>query len=656
MHSSATVDVESLLRYQPWLRRLTLDLVGPQHAEDLEQQTWLAALERPPKSAAAARVWLATVARNLSVRLRLRDSRRRRRELAAAGDSNTEDPVDRIVERIEVQRGAAAAVTRLEEPFRTAILWRYYEGMSNAQIAERLGVPESTVRSRVMRGLARLRAGFERDGGRDWRSALAAACLPTWRAGSTATLGLAMSAKLAWIGAAIVVASATLWMAASPWFGPAPAPGSGAGAVPVAQLVEETPAPRVQHAGPDGVVEPPIERAPVEAPTEAEPDRLEVIEDELRGNVLLPDGRPAVGALVQYGRHQSHADAAGAFAVPIAGVDEDAAIVAVAAAFEPASIARAQAASRGLPLTIRLAGEAATIEGRLVDAHGLPMSGWKLELNTGTEAAWDHFPPMFAEDVAAGATLDVPRHPNAQAPPSPNLQRTGPNGEFTLRGLRRDRDYRIRTWNDVTLDTAISPPVRGGTLGYVFALPVRDARERVFGRVRTRFGTPLEGVRVRLTMRVHQHNGSTSYNTGQRMDTGADGEFEFRDVPRTDLLIRFTGSEVESLYYEFEAQADGRNLDIELTSVCTMRFETTEHAGACDQLRVLDAVGNELRVSRRIAPGRTSGGREVPITGGRTEVLAVPDDAAWVVLYDGDVEAHRLPVRLQPDDTVVVRW
>ncbi|NOT29937.1 MAG: hypothetical protein HOP15_05750 [Planctomycetes bacterium] len=65
------MDAELLLRHQRYLRRLVRGLTrDEQAAEDLEQATWLAALQRPPHSSDGLRVWLGRVARNLSLNRR----------------------------------------------------------------------------------------------------------------------------------------------------------------------------------------------------------------------------------------------------------------------------------------------------------------------------------------------------------------------------------------------------------------------------------------------------------------------------------------------------------------------------------------------------------------------------------------------------------
>src|SRR6185503_18712813 len=64
------LEIELLLRHRAWLRALAARLVGPGLADDLAQETWVAALRRPPDPARPAKPWLAAVAKRLALRLR----------------------------------------------------------------------------------------------------------------------------------------------------------------------------------------------------------------------------------------------------------------------------------------------------------------------------------------------------------------------------------------------------------------------------------------------------------------------------------------------------------------------------------------------------------------------------------------------------------
>ncbi|MCA8967521.1 MAG: RNA polymerase sigma factor, partial [Planctomycetes bacterium] len=126
--------------------------------EDLVQEAHLAALKHTDEARSGG--WLAGTVRNLAKMLRRSQARQRRREQAAARVHEAADPAV-IAMQAEVLRDTAAAVQSLEEPFRTAIVLRYWQGLSPAQIAARLAVPLDTVRSRLQRGLERLRARLD---------------------------------------------------------------------------------------------------------------------------------------------------------------------------------------------------------------------------------------------------------------------------------------------------------------------------------------------------------------------------------------------------------------------------------------------------------------------------------------------------------------
>lgn len=67
--SPSSISPEQLLAHADWVRALARALVAdPAGADDLVQETWLAALDRPPAHAQDLRAWLGTVLRNLARR------------------------------------------------------------------------------------------------------------------------------------------------------------------------------------------------------------------------------------------------------------------------------------------------------------------------------------------------------------------------------------------------------------------------------------------------------------------------------------------------------------------------------------------------------------------------------------------------------------
>jgi hypothetical protein len=66
-----------------------------------------------------------------------------------------------MLERLELQRRVVELVAALDEPYRTALLLRFYERREPADIALAIGVPAGTVRWRINEGLRRLRARLD---------------------------------------------------------------------------------------------------------------------------------------------------------------------------------------------------------------------------------------------------------------------------------------------------------------------------------------------------------------------------------------------------------------------------------------------------------------------------------------------------------------
>src|SRR6478735_4000439 len=97
----ATIDPSELLEHASWLRKLARTLVSD-GADDLVQDTWVAALRTPPERAAGPRPWLRAVLTN-AARLRWRgDASRAAREQAVAGEREAPSSEQRLA-RHELQ-------------------------------------------------------------------------------------------------------------------------------------------------------------------------------------------------------------------------------------------------------------------------------------------------------------------------------------------------------------------------------------------------------------------------------------------------------------------------------------------------------------------------------------------------------------------------
>jgi RNA polymerase sigma factor (sigma-70 family) len=155
-------DLDGLLAHEDFVKRIARGLLGDEHlAEDAAQEAWLAALRRPPASDHAARAWLVTVARNFSYQTARARIRRIERERRVARHEAAEAAASDPALDGSTRRRIAETVLRLREPYREAVLLRFYAGLAPAAISDRLGVPVETVKTRLKRALSFLRARLE---------------------------------------------------------------------------------------------------------------------------------------------------------------------------------------------------------------------------------------------------------------------------------------------------------------------------------------------------------------------------------------------------------------------------------------------------------------------------------------------------------------
>ena len=114
------------------------------------------------------------------------------------------------LERLELGRELLDAVVALREPHRTAIYLRFWEGLEPAAIAERLGVPVKTVKSRLYRAIEELRVRLDArssEGRERWLPALTAFAFP--RGGALVGGGLVVKKVL--VAVVVVVLAAIAW-------------------------------------------------------------------------------------------------------------------------------------------------------------------------------------------------------------------------------------------------------------------------------------------------------------------------------------------------------------------------------------------------------------------------------------------------------------
>lgn len=233
-----------ILQELAWVRELARRLLGDDsQVDDVVHDAWVAA-RLQPRSAIRTnfRSWLATVVHNRVRRIIRTERRRTRREQTVARAPIVDSTID-IVERGALVRELTAAVMALDEPYRSAILLRYLDGLRGEQIAARQGVSHDAARKRISRGLQMLRerlgkghGGFAAWGA-PWSAYFDRIDAPAANATSSA-----VGASLRWtivpaVAAAVTLAVGAWWVLAA---GPEPAAPRGAAGV-AAKVEQEAP-------------------------------------------------------------------------------------------------------------------------------------------------------------------------------------------------------------------------------------------------------------------------------------------------------------------------------------------------------------------------------------------------------------------------------
>jgi len=107
-----------------------------------------------------ARTWVMTLVHRRAVDLVRREELRRGEPLETAPTRAADTTEDNAWMRLERER-IRAALARLPDAQREAIELAYFGGFTQSQLADRLGEPIGTIKSRMFAGLARLRELLE---------------------------------------------------------------------------------------------------------------------------------------------------------------------------------------------------------------------------------------------------------------------------------------------------------------------------------------------------------------------------------------------------------------------------------------------------------------------------------------------------------------
>jgi RNA polymerase sigma factor (sigma-70 family) len=129
-------------------------------AQDAVQDAFLAvwrSADRFLAERAKPSTWILTLVHRRAVDLVRREDRRRGEPLESAPEPTTSGSLEEEAELGFQRKVVREALLRLPPEQREALELGYYGGLTQSELAERLGQPLGTIKSRMFTGLARLR-------------------------------------------------------------------------------------------------------------------------------------------------------------------------------------------------------------------------------------------------------------------------------------------------------------------------------------------------------------------------------------------------------------------------------------------------------------------------------------------------------------------
>lgn len=361
------------------------------------------------------------------------------------------------------------------------------------------------------------------------------------------------------------------------------------------------------------------------------------------GRVVFSDGAAAPGATVTLGSARTRSGADGAFDLRFDSATPADRLVAVLPGLQPAVEPDfgAEVERRGAPIQgVRLVlGPATlTIAGRILDERGEPCPGWRVAVLDGTPIDSLSTAGPRAEDLATERGGPV---------------RTGKDGSFVVGGLAA-RAYVLRAFRTQPPAQIVSEPIQAGARDVVLRLPPAAEPSPTRGSVRTRDGTPIEGVRVGVGAVSARLPGEPA-TPGDPVLTDAEGRFELASVPAGWIELVVEGESVlpASVLLAPDAPRDG--VSIEVRRRASFRFDASSLEDPPDELRLVGSAGEGVATwsfegERPRASGRVrlDAGRSGPVTVGEGELVLR-------VLRRGE-ELDRVAVTLDPARETEVVW
>lgn len=143
--------------YEELIRTWTRRLRNRQEAEDLAHDTFVRVLEAKSVQVEQPRAYLHQTARNIAVDAYRREDRREAMELEAFDQAPPSGDPEHFMHAIQLADSIEQALAELPLNCRKIFIWQKIEGLTQQEIAERLGLSKNMVEKYMIRTLRHLR-------------------------------------------------------------------------------------------------------------------------------------------------------------------------------------------------------------------------------------------------------------------------------------------------------------------------------------------------------------------------------------------------------------------------------------------------------------------------------------------------------------------
>lgn len=377
------------------------------------------------------------------------------------------------------------------------------------------------------------------------------------------------------------------------------------------------------------------------------------------GRVFLPDGRSAgPGVQVMLGRLGTRTDANGDYRLvaraPHHRPRTNDRLIAVAPRHLPAIHEDPRMHEpEGWPnrVDLMVPGPSRTMRGTVVGPRGAPIPDATIWIEDMTHAGSVDDVSVFVEAMSHGAPYGV------------DTVTSDAEGRFELPGLM-NREYTLGVLDPKTLRRSIHEDLKADATDVVLRFALPDSDRTIAGRVLSRFGQPVAGVRISLSMTYREvflgddpDPVSTASVSGLPTQTDAEGRFTFEAVPVAIDGVRLEGDHILSASQPLSGshEADALVVTVSLRRALQVVLAAGSPHETAASIAILDDDGHTLPLTESTA--RTSRTMQrARFVAGKTPVVSVSETASELVLYDESGEAlYRQPLLLGEEESAVDR-